>query len=57
VLVLNIDDFNNALDFAKIFAKDYKKFQKDLDTMHENLRLLKDKLNQIDKCLRGKIEF
>ena len=53
---MNKEDLDRALSFAKTFGQDYKKFEKEVEIMHDRIRYMKQTLTEMDKCLRGKIE-
>ena len=54
---MNKEQLDKALEFAKMFGKEYKQLENDLLVCGQNVRLMRDKLNMINKCLRGNIDF
>ncbi len=52
---MNADELEKALEFAKMFGKEYNKLQKDLEITQKNIRVMRDHLNEINRNLKGNI--
>ncbi len=53
---MNKEELEKALDFAKMFGKEYNQFQADLETTQKNIRIMKSHLDSINRALRGKVD-
>ena len=53
---MNKEELERALDFARMFGKEYNQVQADLEQTQKNIRIMKSHLDSINKCLRGKID-
>ncbi len=52
---MNREELEKALEFAKMFGKEYNQLQTDLENTGKNIRIMRDHLNSINKCLKGNI--